>query len=166
MTDLLEERWNTLRGGYRVPYDPRTAIAKIGTSESDAAWAELWDQLHHQGVVDTASYAAVPELVAAYEKRVAPDWNVHALVGTIELQRGRGKNPELPAWLEPTYDQALARIAELASDDLNRTGDLIVARAALGILALAKYLRGYARILLELDESEVEEIIEERWGEA
>jgi len=36
--------------------------------DRDAAWAELWQGLHHQGDVCEASYAAVPHLV-----RIQPD---------------------------------------------------------------------------------------------
>jgi hypothetical protein len=89
--------WTGLLGGYRLPYDPRSALAKLECGEVDVALAELWNELHHQGDVDTASYVAVPELVRMYEGRSTPDWNTFALVGTIELERGRHQNPALPS---------------------------------------------------------------------
>jgi hypothetical protein len=123
---------------------------------------ELWEELHHQGDIDTASYAAVPELVAAYETRAVPDWNVYALVGTIELLRCRGQNPDVPAWLAPRYRAALARLAELARDDLRDSDDSLVIRSALGIIAIAKNLRAHAMLFIEFDDSEVEEIVD-KW---
>jgi hypothetical protein len=153
-----------LLSGNRLPYDARSAIAKLASGQSDAAWSELWDELHHQGDVDTASYAAVPELVALYRTRTVPDWNVYALVGTIELSRARGNNPDVPSWLVSEYRLALATLADLAGQDLRETMDPLVARSALGIIALVKNLRAHAQVLLELDLSEVEEILDGMGG--
>ena len=164
MSVTEDDRWGTLLGGYRRPYDPRPALARLRTGDSDAAWKELWNELHHQGDVDTASYAAVPELVASYEVGAVLDWNVYALVGAIELERGRGKNPDLPSWLASRYHDALARLAERAHADLRRTDDPLVTRSALGVIAVAKDLRDHGRILLELDESEVAEFVAGHWG--
>ncbi|HEY0686085.1 MAG TPA: hypothetical protein VGD45_27325 [Steroidobacter sp.] len=61
MMSLDDERWRQLKGGYRVTYDPSGAL-KLLESGVDV-WGELWDELHHQGDVDVASYAAVPHLV-------------------------------------------------------------------------------------------------------
>lgn len=44
-----DARWANLIGGYRVPYDPRPAIAKLDNGDRHAAWDELWNELHHQG---------------------------------------------------------------------------------------------------------------------
>lgn len=52
-----------MEGGYRLPYDPRPALDRLATVDVAAAWAELWQELYHQGDVGEASYAAVPELV-------------------------------------------------------------------------------------------------------
>jgi hypothetical protein len=161
-----DTRWTSLLGGHRIPYDPRAALAKLESAEPEAAWSELWDELHHQGDVDTASFAAVPELVRIHERRSAPDWNTYALVGTIELQRDQGENPGVPAWLEESYRKAVTRLGELAHEDLKQAQDPLIARSALGIIALTKGLRSHARILLALDESEVEEIVEDVWGGA
>jgi len=166
MTGRGEERWYGLLSGYRLPYDPRPAIAKLNQDAVDAAWAELWRELHHQGDVDTASYAAVPELVMVCALHASRDWNVYALVGAIELRRAEGENPNVPDWLAPRYRDALARLAELAVNDLKRTDDPLVVRSALGIIAITKGLRAYARILLELDESEVEAIVDGETGGA
>jgi hypothetical protein len=159
MTGSDESRWANLLGGYRVLYDPRPALAKLEGGDHDGAFAELWNELHHQGDVDTASYAAVPELVRVYKRKAVPDWNVYALAGTIELQRGLGDNPELPSWLEPSYREALSQLAQFALEDIARTEDPDVARSALAIIALTKNLRDHARILLDFDQSEVKEFL-------
>jgi len=62
----VERDWGELNDGYGAPYDPRPAIAKLRAEPLDqAAWGELWNELHHQGDVGAASYAAVPLLVDA-----------------------------------------------------------------------------------------------------
>jgi hypothetical protein len=92
-----DERWLSLVGGYRTAYDPRTALQKLRSNvEVAAAWEELWNELHHQGDVGDASYAAVPELVRIHKEQGVPDWNAYALVGIIELARTRSGNPTIP----------------------------------------------------------------------
>ena len=67
----------------------------------------------------------------------------------------------------PLGDRVACRpIAELAVNDLKRTDDPLVVRSALGIIAITKGLRAYARVLLELDESEVEAIVDGEIGGA
>jgi hypothetical protein len=48
---------------------------------------ELWNELHHQNDVGEASYAAVPYLLEFARKSEKLDWNVFALISTIELSR-------------------------------------------------------------------------------
>jgi hypothetical protein len=69
MLDFDDSRWKGLKGGYRIPYDPRPVLRNLeeGKDLSDA-WSELWDELHHQGDVDVASYAAVPHLVRIHSE--------------------------------------------------------------------------------------------------
>lgn len=126
---------------------------KVGTTSAARA---------HQGDVGEASFAAVPELVAFYEARAVPDWNTYALVGTIELERGRGLNPDVPTWLAGRYHGSLIRLAEFAQVDIKDTDDPLIVRSALAIIAVVKGLREHGRILLELDESEIEELIADR----
>lgn len=159
MTADEEDRWETMLGGYRVPYDPRPALARLRKGDSETAWPELWNELHHQGDVHEASYATVPELVAIYEARAVPDWNTYALVGTIELERGRGSNPDVPTWVAVRYQGSLTRLAELALVDIKDTDHPLILRSALAIIAIVKGLREHGRMLLELDESEIEELI-------
>ena len=85
--------------GYKVPYEPWDALKKLASNRSSAL-DELWENLYHQGDVDTASYAAVPELV---------ENEVLDLVAAIEVSRNNGSNPELPAELEASYMAALQK---------------------------------------------------------
>src|ERR1700730_5544899 len=100
MHRLDDNRWDGLTGLYKSPFDPRPLLAKLET-ESDTAmvWDELWEELHHQGDVGDASYAAVPHIVRIYRQREVVDWTTSAIVAIIDLARTKGKNPAVPEWL-------------------------------------------------------------------
>ena len=150
-----DARWANLRGGYRIPYDPRPALLKLqtGATASDA-WTELWNELHHQGDVGEASYAAVPELVRIHGERKQSDWNTFALVATIELAREDARNPPIPAWLETDYVAALGELAKLGVAEIDIAVDSESLRAIFSIIAISKGRRTTARMLLLYTEDE------------
>jgi hypothetical protein len=159
--DLTDADWAKMQGGYRVPYDPRPALERLESgNEIAAAWAELWEDLFHQGDVGEASYTAVPELVRVHRARGVADWNTYALVGTIELARDAERNPELPAWLEGSYRTAWAALERTALEELPAATDDSLVRSILGFLALAKGQRNHGRLLLEFTGDEIEEMID------
>src|SRR5687768_15642034 len=64
MLPLDDKRWSSLDGGYRVPFDASVPLRQLEHAENlQPIWDELWNELHHQGHVGVASYAAVPHLV-------------------------------------------------------------------------------------------------------
>lgn len=64
MLQFDDARWRSYKGGYRVPYDASLALRRLlAEGPDDELWDELWSELHHQGDLDQASYAAVPWLV-------------------------------------------------------------------------------------------------------
>jgi hypothetical protein len=159
MLSLDDERWSNLKGGYRKPYDPRPEFESLrDASRRGKSWKTLWDELHHQGDVDTASYAAVPHLVAIYIQSGVPDWNAYGLVGCIELERERN-NPEIPEWLKPDYDNALSLLAETAAREVLASSDPLIVRSALGLIALTRGLRLQGELLLFYGEDELAEMI-------
>ena len=111
MIELDDPRWEGLTGGYRLLYDPRPALRAL---EADAnrkdLWDELWNELHHQGDLGEASYAAVVALVRIESGRRRFGSNLFALAATIEVERHRKGNPPIPAWLELGCHVARARI--------------------------------------------------------
>jgi hypothetical protein len=127
-------------------------------SEQEAAWNDLWNELHHQGDVGDASYVAVPLLVEAHRKRGMPDWNTYAIVCTIELARTAEHNPKLPAWLSEYYFQAIQDLAKIGIRELALTDDFESVRAIMAIIALAKGIRTHAKFLVEYTDSELQEI--------
>ena len=147
-------------GGYRTPYDPRPAVGKLGKSPLDqGVWDELWGELHHQGDLGEASYAAVPLLVDACVAGPR-DWNFFGLLATIEVERHRRSNPPLPDWLAGDYVAALAVARDLALSDLATAREPLVVRSALAVVALANGCVELGALLNYLDTGEITELLE------
>ena len=160
MLDLADTKWKELHGGYRIPYDASIPLRAL--QDGIDVWDELWDELHHQGDVDLASYAAVPHLVRIGGESTQRDWNLYALVAIIEVERHRKGNPALPDWLQGGYEDALVRLSTLASADVASNPDSETTRAILAVLALANGELKLGAMLSGLDESELDEWVEER----
>ena len=160
MIALNDPRWSGLKGGYRVPYDPRKALVALAKGRADDAWRELWNGLHHQGDVGEASYMAVPELVRIHGERGIPDWNTYALVATIEDARQNQKNPRLPPWLQASYDEALRNLANLGLDELRKADADELVCSIIAIVAMAKRQPLLGRFAIAYTDDERQEILE------
>src|SRR5690349_23245448 len=112
MLSLTDTRWRFLKGGYRIPYDASNALRRL--EEGHAVWDELWQELHHQGAVGDASYAAVPHLVRICGNATHRGWNLYALAAVIEVERHRKSNPPIPDWLSADYMAAWRDLEKLA----------------------------------------------------
>jgi hypothetical protein len=165
MLALDDVRWKQMTGGYKGPYDPRPALVLLESNGADeTAWDELWSELHHQGDVGEASYAAVPHLVRIYRKHGRPDWNTYAIVATVELARDSSGNPPVPEWLAGGYRRALDDLAAVALAQLPDAADSETVRSMLAIVAIWKGARTYGHVLAELTEDEVQELEEQAFG--
>ena len=164
--NLDDIRWTEMNGGYRVPYDARTALRKLEAGSADSeAWDELWQELHHQGDVGEASYAAVPHLVRIHRQKGALEWNTFAMVAAIELARNSEGNPRVPAWLEIEYEASVAELAQLGLAELPNVDNKETVRGILAVVALWKGARTYGRLLMEFSEDEIVELETEAFGE-
>lgn len=133
-----------LISAYRIPYDPSSALKLLG-SDRDAALNELWENLYHQGDVDTASYAAVPKLVEAGEL---------SLVAAIEVARHEGRNPDVPSEISSTYKQALLdALGSTPTEEEQLKGYYVIHASvhgqsnlakALDLMSIDEVLEGYA----------------------
>ena len=116
--DLSNEVWKQVNGGYRVPYDASIPIQKLEASqdadEIKAIWQELWNELHHQGDVDIASYLALPQIIRIAKRKTLDPVEVLSICGTIEQQRHLGQNPELPTQFNSYYQQGLESLKQYA----------------------------------------------------
>ena len=151
-----------------MPYDPRPALSMIanGVSVPDA-WAELWNELHHQGDVGEASYAAVTALVDLHSDDSSLDWNLFALCTTIEVERHRRGNPALPEWLQDDYQTAWQRLGELALNTLRGNVDSEMLHSSIAVVAIARGDLKLGAMINWSDSSELEEFLEEHmsWKE-
>jgi hypothetical protein len=160
MLPLDDPRWKNLKGGHAEPYDASVPLVRLERGED--GWEELWQELHHQGDVGEASYASVPHLVrigAAFPMR--RDWNLYALISTIEVERHRKSNPPLPEWVRADYEKALRDLLVLGLSDLARVEDPITIRAILGAVALAKGALKLGAWIAFADESEIAEMLDD-----
>jgi hypothetical protein len=158
---LNDPKWEGLDGGYRIPYDPRPTVAKLFAGVDTAeAWNELWNELHHQGDVGEASYAAIVILANQSPRKRQPDWNLFALAATIEVERHRKTNPPLPEWLRDDYEKAWNRLADLAIESLRDPVDPTMLQSSLAVIAITRGSLKLGALLIQLDPSELNEILE------
>jgi hypothetical protein len=156
MLSFDDERWNHLQGGYKTPFDPRPSLRKLESQQDTAtAWQELWEELHHQGDVGDASYASVPEFVRIHRKGSTADWNLYAIVATIELARTESRNPEVPEWLRDDYFRSIHELAQMGTKDILSADESETKRAILSVIAIANGLRTHGKFLVAYSEDEL-----------
>ena len=145
-----------MTGGYRLPFDPRPLLSELQSSKDTAPiWSKLWDELHHQGDVGEASYAAVPHLVDICRRRGQIDWNAYAIVAIIELARKKGTNPDAPEWMSGDYFSAIQELANIGTREIRTADAPETVRAILSMIAIAKGLPIHANFLLKYSEEEM-----------
>ena len=123
MLPLNDPRWSTYLGGYRVPYDASVDLRRLFLGDPpEPIWEEFWNELHHQGDVHQASYAAVPWLIEFVRRGSKLDGNLIRLIATIELQRDQLKNPAVAPELANGYFLAIRSLPEVLGTILIATG--------------------------------------------
>ncbi len=162
MLPLFDKKRATLTGGYRMPYDASAALSKL--EQGQDVWPELWNELHHQGDVGEASYAAVPHLLRIAAEAPQRSWNFYALVCAIEVERHKRSNPPVPTWLADDYFAAMRGMQSLGLSDLPRRDDSLTVQAILAPLALCRRQTKLGALLSSLDQSELDELVDDRFA--
>jgi len=162
--DISDERWSRLQGGYRMPYDPRPALQRLANGDVASAWEELWTELHHQGDLGLASFAAVPELVRIHKLRGVADWNTYALAVTIEEARANPDNPPLPEWLSDDYARAWVDLQQLALAEFPAAVAEELVHSLVAVLAFAKGRRTLGRMAMLTEDERQEMLGDAGWG--
>lgn len=171
MIPLNSQRWNELRHAYGDATDiPQLLVQLRSLPANDRPEAEpyfsLWSALCHQGDVYTASYAAVPHMMAAV--RDAPErapWTLFLMVASIEISRTSGRGPSIPDDLAEAYNSALREVPLLVGRAGGGIWDHWYCGAALAAIAAAKGFPSLAEALLELDPSSVEDLLKRKRSE-
>lgn len=159
MINFEDVWWSNMTGGYRTPFDPRPLLKRLKTDgDTTEVWHELWDELHHQGDIGEASFAAVPYLVRYCRERGVIDWNTYAMVAIIELARKEGTNPDVPRWMANDYFQAIRELAEIGVKEVLQAEGTDDIRAILSIIAIEKGLRIHGKFLVNYSEAEMLDI--------
>jgi len=162
---LQSARWSELQHAYGSAADTPALLERlrelpksIGEAEP---WFTLWSALAHQGDVYSASFAAVPHVVAALA--MAPgraDASYFQFPAWVEICRAKN-GVEVPEDLRASYFEALARLPGLVAQAGDRPWEPGFAACALSAIAAAKGHHAVAEAVLEMSSPEVaEEFIE------
>ena len=124
MLDLESPKWRNLSHAYGGASDIPQLIKQLKTAppprdEKSEPWFSLWSSLCHQYDVYTASYAALPHIVAISEsKPVKHRLEFFSFIGAVEAYRHRTDAPPIPPFLEGDYFSAIEHAAGLIRDSL------------------------------------------------
>ena len=156
MLNLSDNKWKELSGGYRILYDASLQLKKLEQAatieEIEIIFTELWNELHHQGDVDLASYDAVPHIIRIAKEKRLYNWNVFGLVTTIEIER-HSNNPQLPEEYETAYLHSIQKeLSELIKEIWQDKWDAALASTALAALAVSKGHIEMATAILKMDD--------------
>jgi hypothetical protein len=161
--ELEDRNWGLLEGGYRIPYDASKLLRKlkdaVNAKERQEIFDELWENLHHQGDVGTASYLAVPHLIDICIESKSLDLNFIGLCVTIENCRLNGENPELPKQYDNLYFSSLTKFEKYLSGNLKNINDRTAFRLTLSLLATVNGQPGLGKAIEILDEDAVDEFL-------
>jgi uncharacterized protein YbaR (Trm112 family) len=155
MLDLDSNRWSQLRHAYGFADDVPQMLRDLAKEPNHEAWDRIWSALCHQSTVYSASYAAVPHIVATAERQSPKDQAMFwAFVGAVAAYGSKyfGEPPD--EFREP-YLKANARSASLIVQLLKgrpeSETDVIY---LLGSLAAVRGCMGPGRILDHLVDGE------------
>ena len=164
MLPLESPRWAQLQHAYSNASDIPGLLRQLAAQPRSEAygdtWFALWSALAHQGDVYSASFAAVPHIVALLaDSPVGAGSAYFHFPAWVEICR-QGKQVEIPADLEADYLDALSRLPELAAAASSLAWDNELCRCALAAIAASKGQISLAEAILELDADVAEEFKE------
>lgn len=163
--DLDNRIWATLQGGYKIPYNASKPLKKlrdaIRQDEFGDIFKELWENLHHQGDVGTASYLAVPQLVSICIDKKSLDWNFIGLCVLIENCRLKKHNPEIPGEYQDHYFDSLTQFERYLLLNFKSITDQTALRLTLALFATINGQPGLGKAIEMLDEDLLTEFIEQ-----
>lgn len=164
MLSLKDPNWQHFIGGYQVPYDASGPLLKLQEAADAAVIAgildELWEELHHQGDIGTASPLAVPQLIRIGIEQQITDWRLIGLVALIEIQRSENVKL-LPKQYEAEYSLALQQVVALLAVNKALPWEETYAACALAALSTSKGQLAMARVIQELSDPDLTEKFEE-----
>lgn len=163
MLSLDDPRWSELQHAYGAATDIPSLLGQLSTlpsTKGDAEpWASLWSSLAHQGDVYSASFAAVPHVIAALETDpLNADWSYFGFPAWVECSRARGNVP-IPNDLDLAYRRALSKLPKLVGEASKRPWDEEFLLQALAAIAVAKGQPAIAEAVMELNSETAERFL-------
>ncbi len=161
--NLDDPIWKKVNGGYKIPYDASIALKKLeGANESqviEEVLDDLWNELHHQGDVDIASYLSVPQLVRIAKEKTLFNWSLIGLCITIEQER-HSNNPALPEELTDYYFKGIIDLKNFVIQHINEEMDDTTFQMALAALATCTGRIKLGRFISDADDDVIDEFLE------
>jgi hypothetical protein len=155
MLPLDSARWHELAQAYGSARDiPRLLehLDQVHDAVRGELWFGLWSTLSHRGDVYTASYAAVPHLVAFAARHAAAEAaRALHLVGSIEVGRLTPGNAPVPPDLEAAYSAALRQVPAIIAARLAEPWGRDTTQLLCGVLAIARGHPRFGNAALELE---------------
>ncbi len=164
MLSLDSPSWSELEHAYGnasdVPHllrQLRDLPAAEGESEP---WFSLWSALAHQGDVYSASFAAVPHVVAAAERNPTKASETYfQFPACVEISRQQN-SVTVPEFLASAYFGSLAKLPSLVAAASEREWGSEFLSCALAAIAASKGQSSVAAAALELTPEVAEEFME------
>lgn len=159
MLSLESERWRELEHAYGSAADMPPLLAQLRnlpSSEGRAEpWFSIWSALAHQGDVFSASFAAVPHVIAALALAPAQaDESFFQFPAWVEICRAKA-GAAVPADLEAAYFESLAKLPGLASAAATQPWNSGRLACVLSAIAASKGHHAIAEAVLEISSAEV-----------
>ena len=163
MLSLDDSRWSELQHAYGAASDIPALLKQLAnlpsSKDGSEPWFSLWSALAHQGDIYSASFAAVPHVIAALASApLKAEFSYFQFPAWIEV--GRKKNGvEIPEDLKAAYFASLSQLPTLVASAAAQEWkpDLLV--CALSAIAAAKGQTSVAEAVLELTPEVAEEFM-------
>ncbi len=154
MLSLDDPRWLQLQHAYGEAGDIPALLkqlADIPSSENNnEPWFSIWSALAHQGDVYSASFAAVPHVIAVLASApLRADFNYFQFPTWVEICRVK-KNVPVPEDIASAYFDSLSLLPVLVAAASSRKWDEEFLCCALSAIAVAKGQPAVAEAVLEL----------------
>jgi hypothetical protein len=159
MLDLQSPRWAELEHAYGAATDIPALLVRLREIPSSLGhaepWFSLWSALAHQGDVYSASFAAVPHVVATFAQApLSADASYLQFPAWVEICRVKRQVP-IPQDLRTSYFESMARLPVLVGAASGRPWEPEFLACALAAVAAAKGHPEVAEAALELSSAAV-----------
>ncbi len=165
--ELDDPTWGELHHAYGPASDIPELLRQLSKDPSPACahnaepWFSLWSSLCHQHDVYSASYAALPHLVAIGLQASGPiDFSFYLLPASIEIARHSERGPQLPDRLASSYFKGVQSLKDLVCARVNEDWDQSDTRSALCALAVAKGDHSVGEALAVLDNDLIDKLVQ------